>query len=279
MNVGLLRARAAVLRALHTTLWAEGFVLVEPPVLVPGPALEENLEAVPCAEGWLHTSPEFALKRVLAAGLPRIYAITPVFRAEERGRHHAREFTMLELYLHNANYLDLIPVVERLVHAAAEALGVARPHFHQATVAELFGGHVPEDDDTFYRRWVDQIDPTLVAPTWVLDFPARHAALAEVRGSVAERLELYLGGLELANGFSELGDGPELARRFDASAAARAARGRAPHPTDVGVIDASDRFPRSAGIAVGVDRLVMALTGATDIRDVRVPAGFPDEAD
>lgn len=272
MNVALLRARGTVLRALHTTLWAEGFVLLEPPVLVSGPALEENLEAVACGDRFLHTSPEFALKRVLAAGLPRLYAITPCFREEEVGRHHGREFTLLELYLHNANYLDLIPLVERLVTAAADALGVARPVFTRTTVAALFGGEAPADDDTFFRRWVDQIDPRLTAPTWVLDFPARHAALAEVRGDVAERLELYLGGLELANGFSELRDGGELRRRFEASAAARRARGRAPHPTDEGVIAASDRFPRSAGIALGVDRLVMALTGAGDIRDVRVPA-------
>lgn len=270
--MALLRARATVLRALHTTLWAEGFVLLEPPVLVSGPALEENLEAVACGGGFLHTSPEFALKRAVAAGLPRLYAITPVFREEELGRHHAREFTLLELYLQNANYLDLIPLVEALVHAAADALGVARPAFSRTTVAALFGGAVPDDDDTFFRRWVEAIDPTLTAPTWVLDFPARHAALAEVRGEVAERLELYLGGLELANGFSELRDGDELRRRFEASAAARRARGRVPHPTDEGVIAATARLPRAAGIAVGVDRLVMALTGARDIRDVRLPS-------
>ena len=271
VNPERLRARAAIVRALHATLADLGFLELHVPVLVNGPALEENLEALACADGFLHTSPEFALKRALAAGLPRIYAITPCFRGEERGRHHGTEFTMLEFYLHNANYLDLIPVVESLVNAAADAVGAPRPLFLRTTVSALFGGAVPPDDDTFYRRWVTEVDPTLTAPTWVLDFPARHAALACVRGDIAERLELYLGGLELANGFSELADGAELRERFAASAAARIARGRAPHPTDEGVIAASDRFPRSAGIALGVDRLVMALTGATDIMDVRLP--------
>lgn len=244
---------------------------VEPPVLVDGPALEENLEPLRAHDGFLHTSPEFALKRVLAAGLPRIFAISPCFRGLERGPQHGAEFTMLELYLCNARYLDLVPVVEGLVGAAAAAVGRTLGPFARVTVAELFGGQVPSDDDTFYRRWVEEIDPRLVDPTWVLDFPARQAALAEVRGDVSERLELYLGGMELANGFSELGDGDELRARFARSAAVRATRGQSPHPTDEGVVAATARLPRCAGIALGVDRLVMALTGARDITEVRVP--------
>ncbi len=270
LNPRLLRARGAVLASLRSTLAAEGFLEVQPPVLVQSPALEANIEALPCADGFLHTSPEFALKRVLAAGLPRVYATTPVFRNEESGRHHAREFTMLELYLHNANYLDLIPLVEGLIVSAASAISVATPVFSRTTVAALFGGDVPGDDDDFFRRWVTEIDPTLTAPTWVLDFPARHAALSELRGNVSERLELYVGGLELANGYSELRDGAELRRRFAESARARRAAGRSPHPTDEGVIAASDQFPRTAGIAIGIDRLVMALTGTPDIAEVRI---------
>ena len=271
VNLAGLRARATVVRALHEGLWAEGFLELHPPVLVDGPALEENLEALTAHDGFLHTSPEFAMKRALAAGLPRIYAITECFRGEELGRHHGTEFTLLELYLQNANYVDLIGVVEPLIRRAAAALGVPEPRFTRTTVAELFGGAVPEEDDDFYLEWVEQIEPGLRAPTWVLDFPARQAALAELRGGVAERVELYLGGMELANGFSELGDGEELRARFARSARVREACGRTPHPTDEGVIAASARLPRSAGIALGVDRLVMALAGFTDIRDVRLP--------
>ncbi|MDP2307842.1 MAG: amino acid--tRNA ligase-related protein [Pseudomonadota bacterium] len=270
LDAARLRQRAAILHALRTTLHECGFLEVHPPTIVDGPALEETLEPVHADGRFLHTSPEFALKRVLAAGLPRIYSIVPCFRDEEWGTHHAREFTMLELYFANAGYLDLIPVVEELVAASAQAIGVAAPVFRRRTVAELFAGDIPPDDDTFFLRWVDQIEPALTEPTFVLDYPARHAALAEVRGPVSERLEVYLGGLELGNGFSELRDPHELRARFHASAARRIACGRPPHPIDEGVIAASGHMPRAAGIAIGVDRLVMALTGETDIARVQV---------
>jgi lysyl-tRNA synthetase class 2 len=270
IDAGRLRQRASILHALRTTLHDSGFLEVHPPTIVDGPALEETLEPVHADGRYLHTSPEFALKRVLAAGLPRIYSIVPCFRDEEWGTHHAREFTMLELYFANAGYLDLIPVVEGLVAASARAIGVAAPVFARRTVASLFDGDIPADDDTFFLRWVDQIEPTLTAPTFVLDYPARHAALAEVRGEVSERLEVYLGGLELGNGFSELRDPDELRARFHTSAARRIAAGRRPHPVDEGVIAASAHMPRAAGIAIGVDRLVMALTGEPDIAHVQV---------
>lgn len=267
-----LRARAAIVAALRCKLSDLGFVEIAVPIRVFGPALEENIEAVPSSDRWLHTSPEFALKRVVASGMPRVYAITPVFRAEESGRHHATEFTMLEFYFSNASYLDLIPIVEALVAAASRAVGRDAPIFERRTVASLFGGSVPLSDEVFYRMWVESIDPSLTKPTFVLDYPARQAALAEVRGKWAERVEVYLGGLELGNGFSELRDGAELRSRFVANAAARVAAGKNPHPIDEGVIAATAVLPRCAGMALGVDRLVMALTGATDIQQVQVQA-------
>lgn len=268
-----LRQRAAILRAVRSFLDAQGLLEIQPPILVPSPALEANLDAIPAGGSWLHTSPEFALKRVIAGGLHRVYSVVPCFRAEEHGVHHRREFTLLELYVGNARYLDLIPLVEGLVGAAAAAVGVEAPRFRRVTVAELFDGQVPTDDDAFYRAWVERIDPVLTEPTFVLDYPARQAALAEVRGEVAERVEVYLGGLELGNGFSELRDGEELRRRFVESGALRAARGQAPHPVDEALIEASSRLPRCAGIAIGLDRLVMALVGAPDIAEVQVPPG------
>ncbi len=271
MHPARLRQRAAVVAALRQTLEQDGFLEVEPPVQVDGPALEASLESRRADGGYLHTSPEFALKRVVAAGLPRVYALTPCFRGEEQGRHHGQEFTMLELYRCNTGYLDLIPLVEALVDAAGDAIGSPRCRFTVRTVADLYGGAIPDDDDAFFRTWVEQVDPMLTAPTFVIDYPARHAALAEVRGEVSERLEVYLGGLELGNGYTELRDGQELRARFAASAAARRRARREPHPVDEGVIAATAVLPRCAGIALGVDRLVMALTGATDIAEVRVP--------
>ncbi len=267
-----LRQRAAILRALRRFLDDEGLVEVQPPLLVPSPALEANLDAVPAGGRWLHTSPEFHLKRLVAGGLHRVYSVVPCFRAEEHGRHHRREFTLLELYVTNARYDDLIPLVTGLVAAAAHAVGVPAPVFRQVTVAELFGGTVPQDDDSFYRAWVERVDPALGNPTFVLDYPARQAALAQLRGPVAERLEVYLGGLELGNGFSELRDGAELRERFAESGRQRRSCGKEPHPVDEGLIDATARLPRCAGIAIGVDRLVMALTGVDDIAEVVVEA-------
>jgi lysyl-tRNA synthetase class 2 len=270
IDVDRLRARAAILHAARTWLHEAGFLELQPPVLVPSPALEANLEAVAVGDAWLHTSPEFALKRALAAGLGRIYAITPCFREEEQGRHHSREFTLLELYAPGWRHLDLMPAVESLVGACARAVGQPAPRFAVRTVSELFGGTIPASDDAFYLEWVDRVEPRLTEPTFVIDWPARQAALAEVRGEVAERVEAYLGGLELANGFSELRDPVELRRRFAESAMARAARGRAPHPVDEALLAATARMPRCAGIAIGVDRLVMALTGASDIASVLI---------
>lgn len=269
-----LRQRADILRALRRFLDDSGFLELQPPVLVPSPALEETLEPVRADGGFLHTSPEFALKKALALGVGRIYAISPCFRAEEEGIHHSREFTLLEFYFAGGRALDLEPVVEGLVAAAAEAVEVEPPIFGRVTVAALFERHagmpIPEDDETFFRTWVERIDPALTDPVFVRDYPARHAALAEVRGAVSERVEVYLGGLELGNGFSELRDADELRARFHASARARAVAGRMPHPVDEALLDATARMPRCTGIALGVDRLVMALTGARDIAEVQL---------
>lgn len=269
-----LRQRADILRALRRFLDDSGFLELQPPVLVPSPALEETLEPVRADGGFLHTSPEFALKKALALGLGRIYSISPCFRAEEEGAHHSREFTLLEFYFTAGRALDLEPVVEGLVGAAARAVGADVPTFGRVTVAELFEHHagkaIPDDDEDFFRTWVERIDPALTEPVFVRDYPARHAALAEVRGKVSERVEVYLGGLELGNGFSELRDPDELRARFQASARARTAVHRAPHPVDEALLDATARMPRCTGIAIGVDRLVMALTGARDIAEVQL---------
>jgi lysyl-tRNA synthetase class 2 len=266
-----LRQRAAVTHAVRQWFHEEGFLEVHPPVLVRGPALEENLEAVSAADGWLHTSPEFAMKRILATGLGRVYAVVPCFRADEVGRHHAREFTMVEFYAVGGGVPELVGFVIRLVAAAGRALGRPEPSWGTVTVGELFGGVIPPDDDDFYRRWVERIDPALTTPTFVVGWPARQAALAEVRGEVAERVEVYLGGLEVGNGFGELRDGAELRQRFARSASIRLARGLEPHPVDEGVIAATDRLPPTCGMAIGLDRLVMALTGEEDITRVQVP--------
>ena len=268
-----LRARATLLGALRSWFASHGFLEIDVPVLVASGALEEHLEALAVDGRFLHTSPEFALKRVLAAGLPRIYCITPCFRGEELGRLHGTEFTMLEWYRTGVGYREIADDLVALLAAAAAALAVRFPAVEHLSVADAYERHAggrPDDAIEAQRAWVAHVEPALVAPTIVWDYPADEAAFATVRGTVAERFELYWRGVELANAFSELGDADELRARWQANNRAREAAGRLPHPIDERLVDAVRHHPRAGGIAVGVDRLLAVLLGRDDIHPLRV---------
>jgi len=289
-----LRARARALHALRTWFADHGYLEVPTPVVVPSPAMEEHLYAQQAGDGFLRTSPEFALKKVLAAGLPRIYEIGPCYRGREHGPWHSSEFTMVEWYRARAGLSDLIDEVQRLVGAVAEALDVPTPGpWRVTTVRRIFQEHTGMDlakadtrtlspideswDDAFFRRWVAEVEPNLCGALIVRDWPASQAALATVRSDgpwpVAERFEVYLNGIELANAFQELIDSAEQRRRFAASAALRVASNETPHPLDEALVAAVGRMPRTAGIALGLDRLVAALMGWDGIADGQVPVG------
>jgi lysyl-tRNA synthetase class 2 len=290
LDAGGLRARAKVLRALRAVFETRGYLEVPTPTVVPSPALEEHLHALVAQEGqkvagFLRTSPEFALKKALAAGLGRIYEIGPCFRGREHGDWHRREFTLCEWYCVGAELPELMDEVELLVGAAAQALGKIVGPFRRTTIRALFLERLGIDlaqasaadlspveegwDDAFMRRWVSDIEPGLEGAVFVSDWPASQAALARVwtEGDwpVAARFELYLHGVELANAFLELTDPVELRRRFLASRQARLAAGEEPHPMDEALIAATAQVPRTAGIAMGVDRLVAALMGWSSI--------------
>ena len=266
----LLRARATVLRALRGWFDAHGYLEVPTPARVVCGALEEHLETVDAAGRPLRTSPELALKRAVAAGLGRVYEIGPCFRAEEDGVHHSLEFTMLEWYRVGAGTAELMDEVESLVAAAARALGQSAPVFTRRRVDALLADPGPAAADAWFHAWVDAVEPTLTEPTIVWGYPAWQAALARVRDGRADRFEVYLGGIELANAFAEEPCAAELLDRQHAANARRAAAGRPPHPVDPAFYDALPAMPRCAGIALGVDRLVLALTGAPHIRAVQV---------
>ena len=289
-----LRARATVLRHLRTWFADRGYLEVLTPVRVPSPALEENLYAVAASGRFLRTSPEFALKKVLAAGLPRIYEIGPCMRDREAGPWHSAEFTMVEWYRAGARLEDLIGDTCDLIDTTAGALGAVEVGpWRVATVRELVLEHTGIDlaratsedlsehheswDDAFFRRWVEQVEPKLTGALVVRDWPASQAALAQVRTNqgwpVAERFEVFLNGIELANAFQELTDPNELRRRFAASALTRTAAGEEPHPIDEALITAVGQMPLTAGIAMGLDRLVAALLNWDGIAAGQVPAG------
>jgi lysyl-tRNA synthetase class 2 len=287
-----LRARATVLRAVRAFLDGRGYVEVPTPVLVPSGGLEEHLHAVVVPGGFLRTSPEFALKKALAAGLPRIYEVAPCFREREDSPWHGREFLMLEWYRAGATLPDLMDEVEALVAVAADALGVPAPaRWERTTVreamlrhtgvdplhasaAELSPADADDPDTAFFRRWLQDVEPRLGPATFVADWPAGHAALARVvdtpHGPVAARFEAFLGGIELANAFQELLDAAALRARWEHVNAARAGAGEVPHPVDEGLLDAVARMPATAGIALGLDRLVAVLLGWRGIGRGRV---------
>ncbi len=228
------------------------------------------------------------MKRLLAAGMPRIFQITRAYRAGERGRLHNPEFTMLEWYTTGQDYRGLMDDTETLVRSAAEAVAAAGietraavwpPSFPRRTVDEIFRSHagwVPSeawDADRFFRDLVDRVEPalTLRPALFLLDFPAPVASLARLSGNnrrVAERCELYLEGLEISNGFSELTDHREQRERFERANRERRELGKEPYPVDEGFLEDLQRLPDCAGNALGVDRLLMALAGAVSIDEV-----------
>ena len=224
------------------------------------------------------------MKKLLACGMDRIYQIGPCFREGERGRRHNPEFTMLEWYRKDATYLDLKADLEALVSNLTDTLRLKGP-FRTMEVREAYksiAGWDPWTDwdhDRFDFDMATKIEPAIAdmgGGVFLTDYPQQAASLAETApagndGTLrALRWEFYWDGLELANAFSELCNREEQARRFEESRAARRALGEADYPVDGEFLDALPLMGKAAGAALGVDRLVMALTGATDISSVRV---------
>jgi lysyl-tRNA synthetase class 2 len=299
---GFLEARARITAAVRAWLAREGFVEVETPALQVSPGLEPHLHAFStelhdppgprdAAGGsrtlYLHTSPEFALKKLLVAGVPKLYALAHVFRDRERSSTHHPEFALLEWYRAGADYRALMDDCDALLRVAFEAAGRTAPlPAERVTVADAFAKHAGVDvlalagraqadfDDAFFRIFLNEVEPKLGAdrPTLLYDWPVALGALARAKPGaphLAERVELYFAGLELANGFSELTDAAEQRRRFARDVAEKARLYGERYPIDEDFLAAlAHGLPESAGMALGFDRLVMCATGATRIDDV-----------
>ena len=258
-----------------------GFIEVETSVRLPTPALELHIDAEPAGGGFLRTSPELHMKRLLAAGYDRIYQIGPCFRKGERGTRHNPEYTMLEWYRAHADYRDIMRDVESLlarVSAAIQSTIYNQPsEIPRFTVEELFLKHAgwnpveAYDAGRFEHDLVNLIEPALPrdTPVFVMDYPAPAAALSRRkpgREAVAERFELYIAGVEIANAFSEHTDPLEQRHRFEEWARQRQAAGAPVYPLDESFLSALELgMPPSGGIALGVDRLAMVLAGATSL--------------
>ena len=277
-NLTCLSERARVLRQIRAFFDARGFTEVETPVRIPAPAPEPHIDCPPSGDWFLRASPELQMKKLLAAGMERIYQIGPCFRAGEKGRRHSPEFTMLEWYRANADYSDIARDAEELVAEVLRPRGSAA--LPRVTVREAYrrwAGWDPVeawDQDRFDFDMATKIEPNLPkGPLFLMDYPAPAASLARLKADdprVAERWELYVDGLELANAFTELTDPVEQRRRFESARAERRALGEADYPLDEEFLDALARMPPSGGVALGVDRLVMLACGVHDISEVRV---------
>ncbi|MCM0081490.1 EF-P lysine aminoacylase GenX [Geomonas sp. Red32] len=282
-----LAGRGAIIASIRNFFQQKGYLEVETPFRIPAPAPEAQIEAIPSAGWFLQTSPELCMKRMLSAGYPRIYQICRCWREGERGVRHLSEFTMLEWYRAGADYRQLMEETEELVRAAAGSAGIAyrgatidvASSWERITVRDAFrryagiGMEEALEGGLFDELMVEKIEPRLglATPTFIYDYPASCGALARLKKddpTVAERFELYIGGLEIANAFSELTDAGEQRARFEAEAAERAAMGKAGYPVAEKFLAALPSMPESAGIALGIDRLVMVLLDAGSIDDV-----------
>ena len=309
-SLAALRLRARMLETLRRHFAGSGALEVETPTMVQAGVTDVHLESLEVRRadgtraGFLHTSPEYAMKRLLAAGAPDVWQLCRVFREGERGRRHNPEFTMVEWYRLGIDHHSLMDEVEHLLRALVgperpvgptrrvtyrdafvEALGLdplSAPidAIHSALVAS--GVDVPPSVAGERDALLDLAMSLAVAPrfapdaiTFLYDFPASQAALARIRGPVASRFEAFWGGLELANGFHELGDADEQARRFEADRTERARRGQPDREPDLRFIAGlAAGLPSCAGVAMGFDRVVMIAAGADSIDEV---IAFPVE--
>ncbi len=287
-----LRLRADVTHALHVFFRERDFLEVTTPVRLPAPAPEVHIDAEPSGDHWLRTSPELHMKRLLCAGYPRIVQLGPCFRRHERGRLHHPEFTLLEWYRTpgGADELlrdtgDLLRTLCHAVHGSSVLPSAAGPidlagEWRQMTVAQAFreaAGWDPTehfDADRFDLDMVEKVEPWLPrnVPVVLRDYPLPSAALARRKPgphAVADRWELYLDGIELANAYGELTDAVEQRQRFVQWNEQRSRLGFDVYPLDEDFLSSlSVGLPPCGGIALGFDRLVMLLAGAASLDDI-----------
>lgn len=303
-----LRLRARLNAAVRAFFAERNVVEAETPVLSRAGNTDPNIasfslefsgrtEGAPRAR-WLRTSPEYPLKRLLAAGFGDCYELGRVFRDGEAGGRHNPEFTMLEWYRVGWDHRQLIEEAASLVNAALalvgraaqlkqvsyhalyrEQLGVDPATANDAQLRAALGDVVIDPQGLGRNDWLDLLMTHRLQPSFpadqllaVYDYPASQCALARIREgepAVAERFELYLGPLEIANGYHELADATEQRVRFEHDLQRRGERGDVQPPRDENLLSAlSDGFPSCAGVALGMDRLLMAMLGTGRIADV-----------
>jgi len=286
-----LHQRTQIVQGIRYFFTKQGYLEVETPHRIPTPAPESHIDAFVSGTWFLHTSPELCMKRMLAAGYEKIFQICHCWRERERGIQHIPEFTLLEWYRAGCDYWALMEECESLIQTVAASVGLGekiifRNHeidlggpWERISVEESFRRYAKTsmkealDRNFFDEIMVEDIEPQLGIgkPTFIYDYPAQRGALARLKDrdqTIAERFELYMGGLELANGFSELTDPEEQRKRFIQENKNRSLLGKPVYPMPDKFLAELEEMPPSAGIALGVDRLVMVFLNAETIDEV-----------
>lgn len=286
-----LAKRAKIIQSIRAFFIKHGYLEVETPHRIPLPVPESHINAIPSGNWFLHASPELCMKRMLAAGYEKIFQICRCWREGERGSLHVPEFTLLEWYRVGVDYLDLMDECEALIQTLAADLGMGEAINYQGqpislaspwerlSVKEAFQRYTKISamealrQDFFDEVLVRDIEPHLgiKKPTFLYDYPSERRSLARLKKenpTVAERFELYLGGLEIANAFTELVDPEEQRRVFLSEMKIRRSLGKEVYPMPEKFLEELESIPPSAGIALGVDRLVMVLLDAKSIDEV-----------
>ena len=286
-----LQQRARLIQAMRRFFIEQGYLEVETPYRIPAPAPESHIDAVVSGPWFLHTSPELCMKRMMAAGYRKIFQICRCWREGERGSQHIPEFTLLEWYRSGCDYLAMMEECQKLIQTVASAIGLGkkiiyRDHeidltkpWEKISVKEAFRCYsqisMAEalERNLFDEIMVQDIEPRLGIgkPTFIYDYPAQRRAMARLKQedqAVSERFELYIGGLELANAFSELIDAEEQRSHFLQENANRQSLGKPTYPIPEKFLAELDNMRPSAGIALGVDRLVMVLLNIATIDEV-----------
>ncbi len=298
-----LKLRAHIFQSIRNFFAARDVMEVDTPLLCHASVTDPYIESIPAAVKsrgetktyYLQTSPEYAMKRLLAAGSGAIYQISKAFRQEEIGRFHNPEFTLLEWYRPTFTHHDLMNEMDELLQTLLNTPAAERKSYaelfqsylnlnpHTATLAELeecakinsiFVAGEISDRDTWLQLLMSHcIEPTLgtEAPCFVYDFPMSQAALARIQltdPKVASRFEVYIEGIELANGFHELTDANEQRLRFTKNIAVRKSMGTTLLPIDEFFLSALEHgLPDCAGVALGLDRLIMIASRSKHIKE------------
>jgi lysyl-tRNA synthetase class 2 len=283
--------RAQIIRDVRTFFIDNDYLEVETPCRIPAPAPEAHIDAEVSGDWFLRSSPELCMKRLMAAGYPRIFQICRCFRQKERGSKHLPEMTLLEWYTAGHNYFNMMEQCEELIRFVAGRAGFENFLVYQGNRIDLtppwlrmsvrdafekFSSVSMETamlQDRFDRVTAFDIEPNLGygKPVFLYDYPASAASLARLKPenrSVAERFELYISGMELCNAFSELTDPVEQRKRFASEQKNRRQSGLQSYPLPEKFLESLQYMPEVSGSALGMDRLVMLLADTTRIDDV-----------